>query len=318
MSQFLRFLGALIAVVLAAVAWQSRSSLPPGPLSTSHQNGASLPDDSDPRIRVASFNIQVFGRAKFGKPEVIEILAQVVRRFDVVAVQEIRCSDPSLLPNFVNLVNANGAEYDFVIGPRLGRTVCKEQYAYIYNTRRIEVIEGSVFTVPDPQDRLHREPFVATFRVRGPPPTDAMSFTLVNIHTDPDEARDEVNLLDDVLRAIRRYNRSEDDVILLGDVNVDERDYGDLLSLPDLDWAIRGACTNTRQTECYDNIFFDRRATSEFTGAAGVFDLMSEFNLTLDEALDVSDHLPVWAAFEPLERSAVRTAARDEPTRSGQ
>ena len=128
-----------MAIVVAAIVWQFRTELPPGPLSTSHRSRQPLPDDSGDGVRVATFNIQVFGKAKFRKPGVIETLARVVRRFDVVAVQEIRCSDPSLLPNFLNLVNGEGAEYDFVIGPRLGRTVSKEQYAYIYNLRRLEL-----------------------------------------------------------------------------------------------------------------------------------------------------------------------------------
>ena len=33
----------------------------------------------------------------------------------------------------------------------------------------------------------------------------------------------------------------------------------------------------------------------------GVFDLMTEFCLTMDEAPDVSDHLPVWAEFSACE-----------------
>jgi hypothetical protein len=41
-------------------------------------------------IKVASFNIQVFGTSKLGKPEVMDVLAKVVRRFDVVAIQEVR------------------------------------------------------------------------------------------------------------------------------------------------------------------------------------------------------------------------------------
>jgi len=41
-------------------------------------------------ISVASFNIQVFGTTKMGKPAVMKYLADVVRRFDVVAIQEVR------------------------------------------------------------------------------------------------------------------------------------------------------------------------------------------------------------------------------------
>jgi deoxyribonuclease-1-like protein len=41
-------------------------------------------------VRIASFNIQVFGEKKLANPRVRSLLADIVRRFDVVAIQEIR------------------------------------------------------------------------------------------------------------------------------------------------------------------------------------------------------------------------------------
>ena len=43
----------------------------------------------------------------------------------------------------------------------------------------------------------------------------------------------------------------------------------------------------------------------EHTGTCGVFDPMAEFGLPLDEALEVSDHLPVWAEFSVRESTSV-------------
>ena len=42
-------------------------------------------------------------------------------------------------------------------------------------------------------------------------------------------------------------------------------------------------------------------ATTEFTGTSAVFDLMDRYNLTMDQALEVSDHMPVWAEFSIYE-----------------
>ena len=248
-------------------------------------------------IKIASFNVQVFGTSKLRKPEVMDVLVKVISRFDVVAVQEVRSKDQSVVPKFVEMINARGAHYDYVIGPRLGRTSSKEQYTFIFDAARIEVDRGSVYTVPDPRDDLHREPLVARFRVRGPPPDQAFTFSLVNIHTDPDETDQELDALDGVFVAVQRDGSGEDDVILLGDLNVDEYHLGELGSLPNVVHAISGVKTNTRGTKSYDNILFDRRATPEFTGSWGVLDPMAEFGLTVDEALAVSDHLPVWAEF---------------------
>ncbi len=79
-----------------------------------------VPAQSGETITVASFNIQVFGVSKLGKPDVMDVLARVVRKFDVVAIQEIRSKDTTVLPKFVDLINADGSHYDYVIGPRLG------------------------------------------------------------------------------------------------------------------------------------------------------------------------------------------------------
>src|SRR5688500_14774068 len=72
-------------------------------------------------IRIASFNIQVFGETKFADQQVLSTLAKIVRKFDIVAIQEVCAKDPTLVSRFVQLVNSEqDARYDFVIGPRLG------------------------------------------------------------------------------------------------------------------------------------------------------------------------------------------------------
>lgn len=252
-------------------------------------------------IRVASFNIQIFGEEKLSKPHVMDILARIVRRFDVVAIQEVRAKSQDVLPEFVNLINANGGHYDFVIGPRLGRTSSKEQYAFIFDRASVEIDRTQLYTVDDPDDLLHREPLVGWFRVRGPPPDQAFTFSLINIHTDPDEVQHEVNVLDDVFRAVRDDGRGEDDVILLGDLNADDRHFGQLGQVSGIAWVISNMPTNTHGNHQFDNLLFQEQATREFTGRGGVFDFLREYNLSLQEALEVSDHLPVWAEFSIYE-----------------
>lgn len=257
-------------------------------------------------IRIASFNIQVFGTAKMEKPGVMARLVEIVRQFDVVAIQEIRSTDQSVLPRFVEMINAGGRHYDFVIGPRLGRTNSKEQFAYIFDTASLQVDRSQVYTVEDPLDVLHREPLVAWFRVRGPDPSQAFTFSLVNVHVDPDEVQQEMDVMDDVFRAVRDDARGEDDVILLGDFNANESQFGQIATIPGITWAISGVKTNTRGSELYDNLFLQRSATSEYTGRNGVYDFLRQFNLTLAEGLEVSDHLPVWAEFSIYEGGAPR------------
>ena len=171
----------------------------------------------------------------------------------------------------------------------------------------------SVYTVQDPDDLLHREPLVAAFRARGAPETEAFTFTLVNVHTDPDEVQEELNVLDDVYRAVRADGRGEDDILMLGDFNADDRHMGELGQVSGITGAIRGVPTNTRGTQMYDNILFTEPATNEFSGGAGVVDLIEMFHLTEQQALEVSDHFPVWGEFSVYEGNrGGRLATRPE------
>ncbi len=258
-----------------------------------------------PAIRIASFNIQVFGDSKGSKPYIMQALASIIQNFQIVAIQEIRTQDDYFIDNFLrNYVNKNGRMYDKVIGPRLGRSNSKEQYAFIYDTAAIEVNSRMVYTVNDPEDMLHREPLVAMFRVRGVPPQDAFTFVLINIHTDPDETDTELDTLAQVYQVVRRNAGGEDDIILLGDLNVDDQHLGQLGRLDGVKPVVRNTFTNTRQTEEYDNFVLHQASTAEFSGRWGVFDVQKQLGLTMDQALQVSDHLPIWAEFSAYESAA--------------
>jgi endonuclease/exonuclease/phosphatase family metal-dependent hydrolase len=302
-----RSMAALVLLVILFVGCELQ-------LSDSQQTGGSSATPAAPLdptqpapIRIASFNIQVFGTSKLRKRPVMNILAEVARRFDVMAIQEVRAKDDRVVPTFVELINSTGRKYDFVIGPRLGRTNSKEQYAFIFDTARIEVDRSSMYTVADPQDHFQREPTVVRFRVRGPAEGEAFTFALADIHTEPDEALNELNALADVFVDVQHNSSGEDDVILLGDLNADEYHLGRLGQLPGITHAITGVTTNTRRTHMYDNLVFDRRPTVEYTGRWGVLDLRNEYQLPLDQALEVSDHFPVWAEFSPYEGGAALT-----------
>ncbi len=252
-------------------------------------------------VLVASFNIQVFGESKMAKPQVVDVLARVVRNFDIVAIQEVRAKSDDIVPSFVRAVNADGSRYNYVIGPREGRTSSKEQYAFIYDTNRIEADRASVGVVPDPQGRLHRPPMHARFRTRIVPVEMAFTFWLVDIHTDPDEVPQELDALTGVFQAMQAARPDEDDVILLGDLNAGPPEFSAFRRIPGITWAVSGVTTNTRRTKTYDNLVFTQPATREYLGRSGVLDLQAAFGLPLEHALEVSDHNPVWGAFYPAE-----------------
>jgi len=69
----------------------------------------------------------------------MDILADIIHTYDIIAIQEIRDASQTALPALVDLVNIDGSQYSYVVSERLGRTTSKEQYAYIYNTDTVEL-----------------------------------------------------------------------------------------------------------------------------------------------------------------------------------
>ena len=254
-------------------------------------------------IRVATWNIQVFGESKLQDPTAMNVIVSVLRNFDVIAIQEVRAVSQEVVPELVAQLNADGQHhYDYVLGPRLGRTTSKEQYVFIFEMATIEVDRNQLYTVDDSKfDLLHREPLVGWFRARGAPPEQAFTFTLVNVHTDPDEVDRELDALADVYVSVQGDARQEDDTIMLGDFNANDKNLRRLGQIAGLRRLVVNAPTNTLQTAMYDNVLFLEHATPEFTGRGGVFDFWREFNLTEKQATDVSDHLPLWAEFSVYE-----------------
>ncbi len=263
-------------------------------------------------IRIASFNLDQFDRQKSQSPDALQSLAAIIRSFDVVAVQEIRCLEQHVVPRLVDAINGASQDFDFVVGPHVGRFELKEQFAFIYNRRRVELDRSEVYTVQDPDDLIHSEPLVGWFCARGANPTDAFTFTLVNIRTDgtPGETEREHRLLRGIFENVRNDQRGEDDVILLGDFQVPTAQLRQTAQLPSAVYVIAETPTDPGQSVQRDNIIFDSMATVEFTGRSGAVDFLRQMNLTLEQARRISNHLPVWAEFSTFEGADNRRMAR--------
>ena len=276
------------------------------PFGTPEASAQPLPALND-TITIASFNIQVFGKSKAGKPEVMDTIVEIISQFDIVAIQEIRDASGTAIVKLENLMDATGTDYNYIIGPRLGRTSSKEQYAYVYRTDRIEVETATAYTYEEPAgvDKIHREPYIARFKVKN----GNFDFVLVTSHTDPDDATQEINKLPDVVKDAQQKFPDEKDFIVLGDLNsdckkgtayFDEDDMASPLRAAEFLWIITNDMdTNLASSSCtYDRIIITSSTTSEdWTFMAGVYHFDTIHSLTYDQAKKVSDHYPVWAVF---------------------
>lgn len=278
------------------------------PTTTAANFQGSIPDRSTSTILIGSFNLQRLGPKKLNDPWVMGKLAEIVRRFDVIALQEITSQDQRTVPLLVELINRAGVNYSYTISPRVGREASGyyEQYAFVFDTARVHSGPEFCYPVQDDADVLHREPFVGRFETVSNQP---FSFTLINMHTDPSEVSYELDVLADVYVNVRQFEYPEDDVMLLGDLNADPSKFQKLGRIPGLAPLIVGIPTNTRKNKTLDNILADQQNTREFTGRAGVMDLEKAFGLQLADVERISDHLPVWAEFTISEQPSAFTAS---------
>lgn len=259
---------------------------------------AEQPSDGSPggTIRIATYNLSRLDEKKLRDPRAGAVLAHVIRRYDVVAVQGIGVANRTLLVRLADQVNAEGRQYDFEPAPDAA-PYC----AFLFDRARIEIDRAAVQLVDDPQHRFRHRPLVALFRVKGPAPAEAFTFKLINVPPDPDRSGVDPGLLGDIYKAVRDDEPEEDDVIVLGDLGAGGDAPGQPAEMPGITSAISDTPTTIRGTQPVDNVLFDARATAEFTGRAGVLDLMREFDLTWREVSEVSVHLPVWAEFDTIE-----------------
>lgn len=285
------------------------SSVPNTHLASTQRPPNVSPAATGPQLLVGSFNIQTFGRNKMGNSSVTKILVDIARKFDLLAIQELRSTEQGIMDEFLKLVNADGSQFRYIVGPRQGLTISKEQYVYLYDSLKLEVITMP-FVIPD-EGTFHRPPLVAHFRSRELPPEKAFSFLALNVHTDPDEIKYELPRLQDMIQQVRSNFPGEDDIILLGDLNAGPRYFMDFRWFPQQFPAIDDAwTTNTRENQTYDNIVFDAASTREYSGRSGVLNFRQAYGIeSLEDAISVSDHFPVWAQFSCEERSTTGLAA---------
>ena len=135
-----------------------------------------------------------------------------------------------------------------------------------------------------------------------------MTSSLVDIHTKPEEAKNEIMNLPSVMEFASEYY-GEEDVICLGDFNADgsyfnEEEYTMIFPEQKYIWIIPNeADTNVAKSNMtYDRIVATRSMAEDFLSEWGIYkfdevDIEESFSL---RALDVSDHYPVWANFSTL------------------
>ncbi|XP_044068367.1 deoxyribonuclease-1-like 1 [Siniperca chuatsi] len=273
-------------------------------------------------FKICAFNLQHFGDSKSKKINVMNILTRIIARCDVCLLQEVRDSKEKAVALLVDRLNGYDTEnqYEAVSSERLGRSDYQEQYVFVYRTNTVAVTDQ--YQYPDDRpgdvDAFSREPFVVRFKA---PKTAIKEFVLIPQHTTPTNTTKELDALYDVLQHVKSMWKTEN-VMLLGDFNADcgylakkNRKNVRLITEKNLFWLIPDKTDTTVRstTSCtYDRIVVngERFASAVVPLSAKPFNFQVEYQLTEEQALEVSDHYPVEVLLkDAANKGSVRGAA---------
>ena len=218
----------------------------------------------------------------------------------MVSVQEIRDIDQTVPYDFLEQINnRSNNTWDMLLSERSGQqeddTSYQEQYAFYYNTTVFSPINGSLYNDSE-FDLFQKEPYIGSFEMLNESGNNSgFNFTLINIHTKPAIAMEEINALHTVVQDYQQQNPNEPDIVILGDYNADcsyassEELWQSPMRNSNYTWLIPdSADTTVASSECaYDRIVTTGDLSGRLVGSWGI-------DYTSFNSSNVSDHYPVW------------------------
>lgn len=263
---------------------------------------------SSSRIRVATFNIQIFGPTKVGRPNVLKTLAQIATRYDVIAIQEVGSNGNPNDSTATYVMNAYVNRINQIAGPGAYSYVRGHQYAFVYKNSTIQKKGAGLYYG---WKTFTYRPLQAYFKCKN----GNFDFSLITIHTSPSKATTEIGYMKTAM--YETYQRFGDwDVIALGDFNAD----GSYYNAGSNGASLNGWSTSTYKTiikngtdttvSPYNNYTYDRIQAyawvgSQYSGYKGVLKFANYYNISSLEGTSstagtekaLSDHYTCWAEF---------------------
>nr|WP_236649473.1 deoxyribonuclease I [Rhodopirellula sp. SM50] len=252
-------------------------------------------------LRIGSWALSGFGPSKLASEHCRLNLIRMIRKFDVIALQQITAAERDLIPRLVDEINEGGRSFDFALGAPSGPTDRSEQLAILFNVNRVQIDRSQTYTVADPENQMTYDPLVVWFRAAQPTVDSAWTFSVVNVRINLARAPVEVALLPGIFASVRADGRGEDDVVMAGLFQADDSYLIPRVMGGDVVAAVDSTTTDifSRHQTC--NLLVDRNRTNEYVGRGGPIDFLRLFNLNLSQAEAVSSHLPVFAEFTATE-----------------
>lgn len=106
-------------------------------VTTINGSGAPAYHNQADRIRIASFNIQIFGTTKTARPNVLWTLAHIATRYDIIAIQEVGSNGTPSDSTATTVMNKYVAAINGIAGSGAYSYVRGHQYAFVYRNATI-------------------------------------------------------------------------------------------------------------------------------------------------------------------------------------
>jgi endonuclease/exonuclease/phosphatase family metal-dependent hydrolase len=279
---------------------------------------------TDRNLLIGTWNIRNFGGVFDGWEEnpnspkrnlrALACIAEVVRRLDVVAIQEVK-RDTTGLRRLVN--EFLGPDWGLILSDVTGGSEGNaERLAFVYDTRRVQPsgLAGEIVLPPtdegSPADQFARTPYIVGFQAGGE------RFALLTAHIKygdvPEERLPELTALatyvaEEIRDRAESAGAEERNLIVLGDFNTDERGDNPLfqafistgLVVPRQLSRLKTTLGST--PKFYDHIaWFMGELDMNYNDNAGVIDIVGATfkELTSSQmSFRVSDHFPLWVEF---------------------
>ena len=255
---------------------------------------------------IASWNIREFDSSAYGDriDECLYYIAEIISKFDIIAVQEVR-QDLKALKKLMSIL---GNAWQYIITDITeGAQGNKERLAFLFDTRKVKFggLAGEVVLPPfetkdpvtkqviyQPITQLARTPFMCGFKAGW------TNFILSTVHilygSDAANNPDRVKEIQEISQALAKKAADKfewsNNLILLGDFNIyspADETYSAILSAGfEIPIQLQNLPSNALQNKFYDQIAFKVIANEfETTGRAGVFNYYDVVFTEEDESI---------------------------------
>jgi deoxyribonuclease-1-like protein len=246
---------------------------------------------------IASWNIKELGKTK--NQEEIHDIAQIIRDFDLVLIQEVVGKDPAgiqAVAKIVDELNRMGFKWDYSVSdPTHSPSANKsERYGFLWKTSRVS-LKGRPRLDTELSDVCDREPYIGKFLFKN----QSEPISVINFHSrvHDNHPENEIFYLQNYQERLETTN-----IIVGGDFNLDDKHAiwnsfyrkGYKSALTNTPTTLKTKCDlGNYLNDAIDNLYFSNSITVIESGS---IDFVRDCK-NLENARKLSDHLPIFMRF---------------------